>query len=59
MKVGKFFWKLAKFLGLFFIGLVPESNVLESQEEKEEKKAKDEGKKGKDLPSPDQDTPLK
>jgi len=45
MKIGKFFWKLAKFLGLFFIGLIPESNVLESQEEKEEK---NEGKKGKD-----------
>ena len=43
MKIGKFFWKLAKFLGLFFIGLIPESNILESQEEKKEKKAKDEG----------------
>lgn len=48
MKISKFLWKLAKFLGLFFIGLIPESNVLESQEEKEEKKAKHEGKKGKD-----------
>jgi len=48
MKISKFFWKLAKFLGLFAIGLIPESNVLESQAEKEEKKAKDEGKKGKD-----------
>jgi hypothetical protein len=49
MKIGKFFWKLAKFLGLFSIGLIPESNVLESQEEeeKEEKKPRDEGKKEK------------
>jgi hypothetical protein len=59
MKIGKFFWKYAKFLGLFFIGLVPESNVLESQEEKEENKAKNDGKKGEDLPAPDRDTPLK
>jgi len=48
MKIGKFLWKLAKFLGLFFIGLIPESNVFESQEEKEEKEAKGEGKKEKD-----------
>jgi hypothetical protein len=51
MKSASFFKKLAKILGLvglFFVGVIRESNILESQEEKKEKKAKDEGKKEKD-----------
>ena len=48
MKIGKFFWKLAKILGLVFVGVIPETNILESQEEKKKKKAKDEGKREKD-----------
>ena len=48
MKIGQFFRQLAKILGLVFVGVIPESNILESQEEKKEKKAKDEGKKEKD-----------
>jgi hypothetical protein len=48
MKIGEFLGKLAKILGLVFVGVIPETNILESQEEKKEKKAKDEGKKEKD-----------
>lgn len=48
MNIGTFFWKWAKFLGLFLIGFIPDSNVLESQEEKNGKKAEDKGKKKKD-----------
>jgi hypothetical protein len=48
MKIGEFFRKLAKILGLVFIGVIPETNIFESQEEKKEKKAKDEGEREKD-----------
>jgi hypothetical protein len=47
MKISEFLGKLAKILGLVFVGVIPETNILESKEEKKEKKAKDEGKKEK------------
>lgn len=48
MKIGEFFRQLAKILGLVLVGAIPDSNILESQGEKNlGEKAKDEGKKEK------------